>query len=113
MMQEQTYPDVPGFKTSGPSEDAAAAIAPRAPRIRDAVLDVIVNSRVDPTADEIASTLGLSILTVRPRVSELRRLGDIKATGNRRCNGSGMTASTWRAAPPLPNDANSGSKGQP
>ncbi len=105
MTQDRTYPDAPGFKVIGPSEDAAISIAARAPRIRDAVLDVIANNPAGITADEIASALGLSILTVRPRVSELHRLGEIRATGDRRCNSSGMTASVWRVAPPLPNEA--------
>lgn len=97
----QSYPDRPGFKTTGPSEEAADAIAPRALRIRDSVLEVI------------AAPLGLSILTVRPRVSELHRMGEIRRASDRRCNASGMTASTWRVAPPLPNDVNSSPKGQP
>ena len=104
MTRDRTYPDTPGFKSAGPSEDAATAIAPRAPRIRDAVLDVIASNPAGFPADEIAIALGLPVLTVRPRVSELRRLGEIRPTGNRRCNASGMTASTWRVSPPLPND---------
>lgn len=113
MTSSATYPDAPGFKVSGPSEDAAAAIAPRAPRIRDAVLEVIATAAAPVTADEVAGVLRLSILTVRPRVSELYRMGEIRRASDRRCNASGMTASTWRVAPPLPNDLNSEPKGQP
>lgn len=92
------YPDSPGFKAAGPSQDASIAIAPRAPRIRERVHSIIRDNPAGITADEIAAVLGMSILTVRPRVSELHRSGEIRATGNRRCNCSGMTASTWRAA---------------
>jgi predicted ArsR family transcriptional regulator len=48
------------------------------------------------TADEIAKDLNLSILSVRPRVSELHRSGEIEQTGGRRKNESGMTATVWR-----------------
>jgi predicted ArsR family transcriptional regulator len=99
-----SYPDSPGFKTDGASFDAAEKMAPRAPRIRESVLAVIGDHPAGITADEIAAELGMSILTVRPRVSELRRRGDIVPTGDRRCNSSGMTASTWRIALPLPNE---------
>jgi len=51
-----------------------------------------------PTADEIANDLNLSVLSVRPRVSELKRTGKIKQTGARRKNESGMTATVWRTA---------------
>jgi hypothetical protein len=70
------YPDQPGFKTSGPSEDAASAIAGMAGIIRDRVREVIANSPSGITADEVAHRLNRSVLSVRPRVSELRRLGD-------------------------------------
>ncbi|MBB5045939.1 hypothetical protein HNR60_000674 [Rhodopseudomonas rhenobacensis] len=104
MTDDHVYPDAPGFKALGPSQDAAVAIAPRAPRIRAVVFEEIAKHPAGVTADEIAAALGMSVLTVRPRVSELRRLGEISATGDRRCNASGMTASTWRVAPPLPRD---------
>ena len=40
------------------------------------------------TADEIASEMGLSPLQVRPRVSELKRMGTLWPTGERRRNAS-------------------------
>jgi hypothetical protein len=51
------------------------------------------------TADEIAKDLNLSVLSVCPRVSELKRLGEIQQTGARRKNESGMTATVWRLRP--------------
>jgi predicted ArsR family transcriptional regulator len=50
------------------------------------------------TADELAKLLRRSPLSVRPRLSELKALGKVAATGERRRNESGMTATVWRAS---------------
>lgn len=50
------------------------------------------------TADEIADTIGMSILTVRPRVTEMGHRNDIEDTGLRRKNKSGKEAIVWRLA---------------
>jgi predicted ArsR family transcriptional regulator len=101
-MSELVYPDAPGFKTAGPSQDAAKAISGKANRMRAAVLAKIAQCPAGATADEIAHDLGLSVLSVRPRVSELNRSGEIRQTGTRRKNDSGMTATVWQLAPTLP-----------
>jgi hypothetical protein len=54
------------------------------------------------TADEAASALDLPILSVRPRVAELHRLGELRATDERRRNASGISATVWCVADPLP-----------
>ena len=95
------YPDAPGFKAPGPSEDAANAIAGTGRNLRDQVREVIANSPSGITADDVARKLNRSILSIRPRVSELRRLGEIRQSGARGKNESGMTASIWVIAPPL------------
>jgi predicted ArsR family transcriptional regulator len=99
-MSELVYPDTPGFKAPGPSQDAAKAISGTAARMRAMVLQKIAQRPA--TADEIAHELGLSVLSVRPRVSELKRAGEIRQTTMRRKNDSGMTATVWQLAPPLP-----------
>jgi predicted ArsR family transcriptional regulator len=91
-----TYPDAPGFKVAGPSQQAAEAITGKAARLRATVLAQIAQYRAGATADEIATDLNLSVLSVRPRVSELHRTGEIEQTGGRRKNESGMTATVWR-----------------
>jgi predicted ArsR family transcriptional regulator len=101
-MSELVYPDAPGFKAHGPSQDAAKAISGKANRMRAAVLAKIAQNPAGATADEIAHELGLSVLSVRPRVSELKRSGEIRQTTMRRKNESGMTATVWQLAPPLP-----------
>jgi predicted ArsR family transcriptional regulator len=85
----------PGSKAGcGPSQEAADAISPIAKCLRSLVLQAIVAG--PGTADEIAARLGLSLLSVRPRCAELKRLGLIQATGERRRNQSGAAATVWR-----------------
>ena len=95
-----TYPNQPGYKVSGTSEDAAAAIAEHAPTLRQRVLDIFATR--EWTADEAAEHLGESVLSVRPRLSELNRMGLIVQTGHRRINNSGMSANVWKRATFLP-----------
>jgi hypothetical protein len=101
-MSELIYPDAPGFKVAGPSEKAARAIKGNAAKLRAVVLAQIAQCSGGTTADEIAKDLNLSVLSVRPRVSELHRNGEIEQTGGRRKNESGMTATVWRVASQLP-----------
>jgi predicted transcriptional regulator len=68
-------------------------------KMRAAVLEQLAQYPGGATADEIAKDLNLSVLNVRPRVGELKRLGEIKQTGGRRKNESGMTATVWQIAP--------------
>src|SRR5258708_8177413 len=95
------YPDAPGFKVAGPSEEAAHAVAPTARTLREKVRNVIASSPAGLTADEVAAKLNRSILSVRPRGSELHRNGHIQQTGAPGKNESGMSASVWVVAPPL------------
>lgn len=97
-MSELIYPDAPGFKVSGPSEQAADAIGGHANKLRATVLAQFASYPGGATADEVAKDLNLSVLSVRPRVSELKRTGKIKQTGARRKNESGMTATVWKIA---------------
>jgi hypothetical protein len=91
-----TYPHYPGFKVSGPSEDTAKAVAPIAATLREQVLNAIARAGSSGgTADEIAHDVDRSILSVRPRVSELHREGMIRPSGARGRNASGMTATIW------------------
>jgi predicted ArsR family transcriptional regulator len=100
--ETMTYPDAPGFRVSGPSEQAAEAIAGTASKMREMVLAQFALHPSGATADEIAKDLNLSVLSVRPRVSELKRTGKIVQTKSRRKNESGMTATVWRIASQLP-----------
>src|SRR3977135_527671 len=101
-MSELIYPDAPGFKVSGPSEQAAETMGSTAKKRGAVVLAQVATYPGGATADEVAKDLNLSVLSVRPRVSELNRNGKIKQTGARRKNESGMTATVWQIAKPLP-----------
>ncbi len=90
-----TYPSQPGFKRSGTSRAAAEKIAPRAPTLRDMALRLMMDAAL--TADEVAAKLGKSVLSIRPRLSELNRMGLIYDTGRTRKNESGVSATIWRA----------------
>jgi len=89
------YPNLPGWKEGDTSRQAAEAMV-HAPTLRGTVYTFII---IHPghTADEIAEHLGESILAIRPRVSELRRLGLIVEDGKGK-NKSGATAHRWKAS---------------
>lgn len=88
------YPTAPGAQDRDTSRASAAAIAPTAALLRDRVLALFERSK-GLTADEAAGRLGLSILSVRPRVTELVRAGKLRDSGTRRKNGSGRSAIVW------------------
>jgi predicted ArsR family transcriptional regulator len=92
-----SYPNSPGFKTDGTSREAADKMRRPALTLRDRVLDLL-SQGYRLTADEIADVLHESILSIRPRVSELHRRGLVQRSSVRRKNPSGMQAHVWVAA---------------
>lgn len=90
------YPTNPGFKEPTTSQDAAVKMKSRAETLRAKVMFAIEMAPTGLTPDEAAGLLGESVLAVRPRVTELKRLGLIEKTGERRRNVSCMSASVWR-----------------
>lgn len=95
-MGDEHYPDHPGFKEGDTSREAAEAMLGRAITLRGLVFEYI-NRHPGRTADEIAADLGESVLTIRPRISELRKKERIVADG-RGVNRSGKAAHRWRVA---------------
>lgn len=93
------YPYGPGAVDRDTSQAAAADAAPTAPILRALVLDVLERSN-GLTADEVAGRLGMSILSIRPRVTELSRLGKVRDSGSRRRNVSGKSAIVWMPVHP-------------
>jgi predicted ArsR family transcriptional regulator len=90
------YPDLPGAKTGGASQAAADSMIRSAGKLRRQVVETLRQFPLGMTADECAAYLGVSILAIRPRFSELVRDGQIVGTPERRLNGSGRAATVWR-----------------
>jgi hypothetical protein len=89
------YPNVPGARHNECSREAAEAIKGRAERLRDAALDILKGAAL--TADEVAAVLKETVLAIRPRVTELNKMGLIYKTGRKRKNASGANATVWKA----------------
>lgn len=92
-----TYPHAAGFKDETTSRDAAEAIegSGRARTLRERVESFYLAGR-NATADEVAHALHEPILAIRPRVSELFKLGKIERTGMRRRSDGGHSAHVYR-----------------
>lgn len=93
-----SYPATPGYKVAGPSKDAAIAMIPTAGTLRYRVFSAIEKSQNGLTTDECADRLGETVLSVRPRFTELASGGWIEDSGKRRKNASGRSATVWRVA---------------
>lgn len=90
------YPLIPGAKGGETSFEAAASVERRAQHLRGVISKMLADPNNDGmTADEIAMRLNESVLSVRPRVSELHRRGAVGDTGLRRFNASGHRAIVW------------------
>ena len=92
-----TYPEVPGVKTheTETSQQAANSIKPTAATLRDKCYAALKGAAM--TSDEVAENLSMSILAIRPRISELNAMRKIEATVFRRKNASGKKAVVWCA----------------
>ncbi len=95
-VSHQSYPESAGWKRTDTSRAAAESLD--AATVRGEVLRWLRQHGAH-TADETAAALEQSVLTVRPRFSELRALGRIVDTGARRVNtSSGKSAIVWAAS---------------
>jgi hypothetical protein len=93
------YPNHAGYTEPTTSRDAAEALelSGTAARLRVAVEQYYALGNIG-TADDCAEALGESILSIRPRCSELRTRGKLVTTGERRRSAGGRMASVLRAA---------------
>lgn len=98
-LMAKPYPSSPGYKDHDTSRAAAAMIAPCQKTLQRQCLEAIRNAPDGLTADETAALLGKPIWSIRPRLSELVRLGEIHDSGARRENASGARAKVWISTP--------------
>jgi hypothetical protein len=92
------YPSSPGWREATTSREAAERIAGQALPLRKIVLDLIAKTPNGLAVHEVADLLKRPVSTVQPRCSELRRLGEIQPSGQRRINASGARAHVWIVA---------------
>lgn len=99
-LHERLYPHAPGYKEAETSKAAAIAMKPRASKLRDRAMEQLqieTHYGRGCTADELAERCKVTVLSMRPRITELNKLGLIEKSGIRRKNASGQTAHVWRA----------------
>jgi DNA-directed RNA polymerase specialized sigma24 family protein len=92
------YPHSAGHRGVDTSIEAAQSIQSKLGNLQATALNAIIKSGLRGlTADELAVTLGLDRYSIQPRTSELKRLGKIKDSGQRRKNTTGKMAIVWVA----------------
>lgn len=85
-----------GHRGVATSIEGAEHIQPALPRLQGLVLGVIGKAgRHGAIGDEIADRLGWEKFRVRPRISELRKVGKIIDSGRRRKGAAGVSAIVW------------------
>lgn len=90
------YPDGPGSRGVDTSIAAADIIAPKVGRLQSIVLDCIRSAGgYGRTTNEIADQLRIDRGSIQPRTSELKVLGLIADSRQRRANANGKKAIVW------------------
>ncbi|MGH7510899.1 MAG: hypothetical protein ACREMZ_15710 [Gemmatimonadales bacterium] len=88
---------VPFQRRSDTSQAAATAMEPEIARLRRLVMKAYREAgEIGLSADECAARLGISILAIRPRVTEAFMAGELAKTGRRVRNASGQSARVLR-----------------
>lgn len=95
---ELKYPMNPGYKEHSTSKEAATKIASRSRQLREKTLDTIKRkSSYGATPEEVAEILNESILSIRPRFTELKIMKLIFDSGERRKNNFNSNTKVWRS----------------
>lgn len=93
---DNPYPHTPGAKgPDGTSQAAAEAIRPSVSHLRHLALRTL-GQLGTATVLETVPVAGVTRESLQPRFSELRAMGLVEATGERRRNPSGKSAAVLR-----------------
>ena len=96
MQHDPIYPATPGHRWVGTSMEAADTIAPKVGRLQRMTLAAIRDAGWNGlTADEAAERLNADRYSIQPRTSELKLLGLIVDSKQRRKNRTGKRAIVW------------------
>lgn len=94
----EQYPHVPGHRGVSSSIEAAEKIAPKVHTMRDRVYGIIkVCGQNGITVEELCQFMKMEPKHCQPRVSELRKLGKVVDSGDRRPSESGVRVIVWKA----------------
>mgnify|MGYP001558158617 FL=1 len=97
---QRRMPKPPAVYAQPTSVDAAAAIAPKTPRLREMVYRLLRDH--GPMTDQaIQDATGLGPQTITPRRIELVREGRVRDTGKRAKTRADRDAIVWEAVTPL------------
>lgn len=95
-MTDAIYPHAPGAKgTDGTSQDAAAAMASVTSHLRRLAMRTL-DTLGEATVLEAVAAARVERESLQPRFSELRAMGMVEPTGDRRKNPSGKAAAVLR-----------------
>lgn len=100
-MTQRKYPHAPGWKGDKPTGKAAAlAITPDIGRRQRQVLDAVAAfGAAGATSDDLMEPLGLPVHLIRPRTSELEKLGKLFVVGRRK-GAFGHLVTVYSVVPP-------------
>ena len=87
----------PGYKEHSTSKEAATKVASRSRKLRERTLDAIKRKHsYAATPEEVSEILNESILSIRPRFTELKIMNFIYDSGLRRKNYFNSNTKVWR-----------------
>ena len=93
--------DGTGFQKRETSFHTAVKQKDKKRHVHDAIIAIIRRSLTPVSADDLAAAMGQSVISIRPRVSELATSGRIVDSGSRGETALGRPCILWR----LPRDA--------